>query len=167
MLTENKTEEAATYMENNNILVIKEAQKELDKLIESGNSTGKQLINDLQEKQRFAIEMLVFLGAASLVISILFGIYISKGISSGIRELEQAARNIAQGKLSSTKINYYSKDEMGCLAEDMRSMVMTLTAVIRDETYLLNEMAEGNFDVSSRAGDSYVGELDSVLSSLE
>lgn len=166
LAAENKTEEAATYMENNNILVIKEAQKELDKLIESGNSTGKQLINDLQEKQRFAIEMLVFLGAASLVISILFGIYISKGISSGIRELEQAARNIAQGKLSSTKINYYSKDEMGCLAEDMRSMVMTLTAVIRDETYLLNEMAEGNFDVSSRAGDSYVGELDSVLSSL-
>ncbi len=55
---------------------------------------------------------------------------------------------------------------MGHLANDMRSMITILSTVIRDETYLLNEMANGNFGISSQAKDSYVGELDSELSSL-
>lgn len=56
---------------------------------------------------------------------------------------------------------------MGNLADDMRRMITTLSTVIQDETYLLNEMANGNFNVISQTEDCYVGELDSVLSSLD
>lgn len=153
-------------MESNNILVIQEAQKELDGLIVSGNRTGLQLMTQLQERQASAVTMLVILGCVSVIISIGFCVYITRGISAGIVELEQAAQNIAAGQLSTTRITFQSGDEMGKLADDMRSMIAVLTAVIQDETYLLNEMAEGNFDIHSRAKDSYVGELDSVRSSL-
>ena len=163
---ENKNEEAAAFMESNNILVIQEAQKELDGLIVSGNRTGLQLMTQLQERQASAVTMLVILGCVSVIISIGFCVYITRGISAGIVELEQAAQNIAAGQLSTTRITFQSGDEMGKLADDMRSMIAVLTAVIQDETYLLNEMAEGNFDIHSRAKDSYVGELDSVRSSL-
>ena len=137
LASENKNEEAADYMEHNNILVIKEAQKNLDKLIESGNSKGLQLMEELKSQQANAITMLVALCIASLIISIGF-----------------------------CMVTYESGDEMGHLANDMRSMITILSTVIRDETYLLNEMANGNFGISSQAKDSYVGELDSVLSSL-
>lgn len=163
---ENKNEEAAAFMESNNILVIQEAQKELDELIESGNRTGMQLMTQLQERQARAVTMLIILGCVSVIISIGFCVYITRGISGGIVELEQAAQSIAAGQLSTTQITFQSADEMGNLADDMRSMIAVLTAVIQDETYLLNEMAEGNFDIHSRAKDSYVGELDSVRSSL-
>lgn len=163
---ENKNEEAVAYMEHNNIRVIQEAQQELDKLIESGNAKGLQLMEELRQRQTYAIVMLELLGAVSIAISIGFGMRISKGISSGIRELEQAARDIAAGRFSATRIAYESGDEMGNLADDMRSMITTLTSVIRDETYLLNEMAEGNFDINSKDKDSYVGELDTVFHSL-
>ena len=163
---ENKNEDAAAFMESNNILVIQEAQKELDGLIVSGNRTGLQLMTQLQERQASAVTMLVILGCVSVIISIGFCVYITRGISAGIVELEQAAQNIAAGQLSTTRITFQSGDEMGKLADDMRSMIAVLTAVIQDETYLLNEMAEGNFDIHSRAKDSYVGELDSVRSSL-
>lgn len=166
LANENKNEEAAAYMEHNNILVIQEAQEELDKLIESGNSNGLRLMEELRERQTYAIVMLTVLGAASIIISVCFCVFISRGISCGIRELEQAARNIAAGRLSTTRIVYESGDEMGNLADDMRSMITTLTTVIRDEIYLLNEMAEGNFEINSQAEDSYVGELNSVYSSL-
>ena len=164
---ENKNKEAAAYMEENNIQVIGEAQKELDKLIESGNSKGLQLMEELRERQVQAILILGVVGVVSIIISLCFGVFISKGISRGIRELEQAARNIAAGRLSAVRIIYESGDEMGNLADDMRSMATTLTTVIRDETYLLNEMAEGNFDINIREEDSYVGELDSVRLSLD
>ena len=166
LASENKNEEAADYMEHNNILVIKEAQKNLDKLIESGNSKGLQLMEELKSQQANAITMLVALGIASLIISIGFCMSISRGISKGIKELEQAALGIASGQFSTTEVTYESGDEMGHLANDMRSMITILSTVIRDETYLLNEMANGNFGISSQAKDSYVGELDSVLSSL-
>ena len=167
LASENKNEEAADYMEHNNILVIKEAQKNLDKLIESGNSKGLQLMEELKSQQANAITMLVALGIASLIISIGFCMSISRGISKGIKELEQAALGIASGQFSTTEVTYESGDEMGHLANDMRSMITILSTVIRDETYLLNEMANGNFGISSQAKDSYVGELDSVLSSLD
>ena len=153
---ENKNKEAAAYMEENNIQVIGEAQKELDKLIESGNSKGLQLMEELRERQVQAILILGVVGVVSIIISLCFGVFISKGISRGIRELEQAARNIAAGRLSAVRIIYESGDEMGNLA-----------TVIRDETYLLNEIAEGNFDINIREEDSYVGELDSVRLSLD
>lgn len=163
---ENKNEEAAAFMESNNILVLQEAQKELDRLIESGNRTGLQLMTQLQERQARAVAILVVLGCVSVIISIGFWVYITRGISVGIVELEQAAQNIAAGQFSTTQITFQSGDEMGKLADDMRSMITILTAVIQDETFLLNEMAEGNFDIHSRTKDSYVGELDSVRSSL-
>lgn len=167
LASENKNEEAADYMEHNNILVIQEAQKNLDKLIESGNSKGLQLMEELKSQQANAITLLVALGLASLIISIGFCVSISRGISKGIKELEQAALGIASGQFSTTEVTYESGDEMGHLANDMRSMIAILSTVISDETYLLNEMANGNFGISSQAKDSYVGELDSVLSSLD
>ena len=47
---------------------------------------------------------------------------------------------------------------MGSLAGDIRSMVKTLTDVLQNETYILNEMAEGNFSVHSERDEYYIGE---------
>lgn len=110
--------------------------------------------------------MLALLGCASILISAFFGAYISKGITRAVKQLEHAARNIAQGTLSAAEINYESKDEMGSLASDMREMAGILTTVIKDETDLLNEMANGNFDIHTQSESSYVGELRAVLLSL-
>lgn len=167
LASENKNEEAAAYMETNNILVIQDAQKELDKLIKNGNSKGQSLMNDMKERQTQAIIVLTVLGVVSLIVSIGFCMTISRKISHGIKELEQAALDISNGHFSSTNITYKSGDEMGDLADDMRRMITTLSTVIQDETYLLNEMAKGNFNIASRTKEYYIGELDTVLSSLD
>lgn len=51
LASENKKTEAADYMENNNILAIKEAQIELNSLIENGNAKGEKLIAGLRDRQ--------------------------------------------------------------------------------------------------------------------
>lgn len=163
---ENKNAEAADYMENNNILAIEEAQVELDSLIASGNTKGEELISSLQASQLRAVITLSVLGSLSVIISIIFCIYITRSITQPVNELEGAAQNLAQGKLSSTSISYTSKDELGSLATNMRSVVSSLTNVIQDEAYLLGEMADGNFDVHSRAADSYVGDFQQVYTSI-
>lgn len=63
LASENKNAEAAEYMENNNIKVIKEAQAELSSLIESGNTKGEELIDGLRTSQTRAVIILAILGS--------------------------------------------------------------------------------------------------------
>lgn len=162
----NKNTEAAAYMEQNNMKVIEKAQVELDALIENGNSRGEELIKGLESAQSRAVVVLVVIGIVSVVVSVAFAVYITRSITRPIAELETAAEKLSDGRLKETEISYHSKDELGNLADMMRSMSATLVSIIQDEAYLLGEMADGNFDVNTRAEEKYVGEYQKILDSM-
>ena len=126
LASQNRKKEAAKYMEANNIPTIHAAQAKLDLLIENGNIKGEELINNLRGSQKDAIIMLGLLGFSSLLISVVFCVYITKAITVPVSELEQAAGKLEHGQLSSTAITYTSRDELGHLADSMRSVVNSL-----------------------------------------
>lgn len=167
LASENQKAEAADYMEHNNILAIQEAQAELNSLIESGNKKGENLVSGLREKQAMAVFTVIILGGISVAVSVVFGIYITRGITQPVTELEQAARAMARGEFSAVRVAYDSRDELGSLAGDIRSMVKTLTDVLQNETYILNEMAEGNFSVHSEKDEYYIGEFEQLMRSMK
>ena len=55
------------------------------------------------------------------------------------------------------EINYESPDELGKLAGNFRQACKTLEVIVQDTSYLLGEMAEGNFNVSSNNAQIYIG----------
>ena len=167
LASENQKAEAADYMEHNNILAIQEAQAELNSLIESGNKKGETLVSGLREKQAMAVFTVILLGGISVAVSVVFGFYITRGITQPVTELEQAARAMARGEFSAVRVAYDSRDELGSLAGDIRSMVKTLTDVLQNETYILNEMAEGNFSVHSEKDEYYIGEFEQLMRSMK
>ncbi|MDR3758663.1 MAG: methyl-accepting chemotaxis protein [Enterocloster sp.] len=167
LASQNRKKEAAKYMEANNIPTIHAAQEKLDLLIENGNIKGEELINNLRASQRNALIMLGVLGFSSLLISVVFCVYITKAITVPVSELEQAAKKLEHGQLSSTAITYTSRDELGHLADSMRSVVNSLLLIIRDEGELLGEMAKGNFDVKTGVEEQYTGDFVSVLESIQ
>ena len=167
LASENQKAEAADYMEHNNIIAIQEAQVELNSLIESGNKKGENLVSGLREKQAMAVFTVIILGGISVAVSVVFGVYITHGITQPVTELEQATRAMAKGEFSTVRVAYDSRDELGSLAGDIRSMVKTLTDVIQNETYILNEMAEGNFSVHSERDEYYIGEFEQLLRSMK
>ena len=167
LASENQKAEAADYMEHNNILAIQEAQAELNSLIESGNKKGETLVSGLREKQAMAVFTVILLGGISVAVSVVFGIYITRGITQPVTELEQAARAMARGEFSAVRVAYDSRDELGSLAGDIRSMVKTLTDVLQNETYILNEMAGGNFSVHSEKDEYYIGEFEQLMRSMK
>ena len=167
LASEDKKAEAAEYMEHNNIIAIQEAQVELNSLIESGNKKGENLVSGLREKQAMAVFTVIILGGISVAVSVVFGVYITHGIAQPVTELEQATRAMAKGEFSTVRVAYDSRDELGSLAGDIRSMVKTLTDVIQNETYILNEMAEGNFSVHSERDEYYIGEFEQLLRSMK
>ena len=167
LASENQKAEAADYMEHNNILAIQEAQAELNSLIESGNKKGETLVSGLREKQAMAVFTVIILGGISVAVSVVFGVYITRGITQPVTELEQAARAMAKGEFSAVRVAYDSRDELGSLAGDIRSMVKTLTDVLQNETYILNEMAEGNFSVHREKDEYYIGEFEQLMRSMK
>ncbi|WP_276951487.1 methyl-accepting chemotaxis protein [Acetatifactor muris] len=114
-------------------------------------------------------DMLIFiqLGMAggALVITILLSTYLTASITRPLRELERSAGHIEKGNFD-IAVNYTSKDELGALANSFRNMIAILGTVISDASMLLSEMANGNFDVRTKAEDRYVGEFQGLLLSI-
>lgn len=166
MATVNNNKEAAEYMEANNIPVIKEAQEYLNTLIEQADNTGSTLITNLEASQATATILLVILGVASVIISMLFAKLITDSIKEPVSELEVVAENLAKGKLDLEIITYEAKDELGSLAVNMKKSLELMRAMVQDVAYLTEEISKGNFTVKTRNESVYVGEFAPLLLSL-
>ena len=143
---QNQKEEAAAYMEANNIKTIHKAQAELDELIDTADRKADELIVSLRSEQMEFIVMLSVLGTASVLISVLFGIYITRSITRPIKELETAARQMEQGQLK-VDVTYRSKDELGSLSNSMRQMSEKISYYMDEISRAMQQLADGNLDI--------------------
>ena len=143
---QNQKEEAAAYMEANNVKTIHKAQAELDELIDTADRKADELIVSLRSEQMKFIVMLSVLGTASVLISILFGIYITRSITRPIKELETAARQMEQGHLK-VDVTYRSKDELGSLSNSMRQMSEKISYYMDEISRAMQQLADGNLDI--------------------
>ena len=94
---------------------------------------------------------------------------VSKDLSTAlvvpIRELQAAVQKLKVGEFD-IEITYESQDELGELAEDLRQTCAQMHTIVTDAGYLLGEMAEGRFNVSSKVEDSYVGDFKTLVSGM-
>ncbi len=109
--------------------------------------------------------LLLGMAGVALVITLVLSTYLTSAITRPLRELEKSAEKIVGGNFDFS-ITYTSKDELGKLAEAFRNMTVILESVISDASRLLSEMADGNFDVRTKAEDRYVGSFQSLLGSI-
>ena len=90
---------------------------------------------------------------------------IIKGIVKPVEELEAVAKNISSGRVKN-EILYESEDELGSLAESFRITCQGLDSVVSDLTRLMDEMANGNFDIKTQAEEMYIGDFEPLLESI-
>ncbi|MBE5882915.1 MAG: HAMP domain-containing protein [Lachnospiraceae bacterium] len=83
-----------------------------------------------------------------------------------INELQAAVRKLKAGEFD-VEITYDEQDEIGELAEDLRQTCAQMQTVVSDAGYLLGEMAEGRFNVSTEVEDSYVGDFKVLVTGME
>lgn len=166
LASQNKNVEAAAYMEKNNIVVIEEAQKQIDQIISDVNATGDNLIRVIRDIQTTDLIILLVLGAISFAISMAFAKLITNSITEPVDQLKTIAHNLATGVLDTSIITYQSEDELGALSHDMRNAMENLNLIIHDISFLMGEIAEGNLDVRSENVSAYIGEFNPILISM-
>lgn len=105
-----------------------------------------------------SIFMLFMIGATIIV-----EIRVIRGIVNPLSEIEEAAKHLSQGNLS-TDITYRSEDELGLLAESMRCSGEILGNYVREIDRLMKEMASGNFDIYVE--QHFVGDFENIEVSI-
>ncbi len=109
--------------------------------------------------------MILFVCAlVAILLAILLSLRITRGIVAPIMEVERAADRMSQGDLSA-EILYESGDEIGRLAESMRSSMRTLSGYIHQIDEIMGEMAEGNFVIDIH--EDFIGDFSNIQISME
>ena len=103
-----------------------------------------------------SIILMILIGVGTVAFSTVIRTTITGIMLKPIQELEGAAEKLKAGQLD-VEINYESPDELGKLAGNFRQACKTLEVIVQDTSYLLGEMAEGNFNVSSNNAQIYIG----------
>ncbi len=163
LAVQNQKEEAAAYMEANNIITIHKAQVELDELIEIADKKADALIVNLRAAQTKFIFILSALGIICVLVSILFGVYITRSITRPIKELEAAAKQMEQGHLK-IDVKYRSRDELGSLSDSMRQMSDKISYYMNAISKVMQQLADGNLEIPGY--DAFQGDFLPVQEAL-
>lgn len=163
-LVESGNREAAQRM------IIAECTPTLQKLVDiskelDANSVVMQA-NDLQNNRNntnTASILVIGILIASIVLSLVISSKVTNSIVKPIKEVENAAIKMSQGYLN-TVIANTSKDEVGHLAESMRSSMATLSMYISDIDRAMVEMENGNFNIEP--SQPFIGDFKNIENSI-
>lgn len=114
----------------------------------------------------FGIIINLIVIAASILASIAVALKLSNNISIPMRACAERMKLLVQGDLTSPVPQVTGQDETAELTQSTADMVAGLNTIIRDIGYLLNEMANKNFNIQSDHHDAYVGDFQSILESM-
>ncbi len=110
----------------------------------------------------FMITMTVVLLVAGAITMVM----VIRNIRKGVEEAMNAAERMADGDFM-VDITYTSKDEIGRLAEAMRSLSDRTGRVISDIDQMMGAVADGNLNAKSNNEMMYAGSFGNILASMK
>lgn len=126
-------------------------------------SVGNQLSEEMTNRERLFMLVNITLVVVALLFSVIIALAIAKSITNPLKEIENAAKKMAEGDLG-VDIAYHSNNEMGNVCDSLRKTIQTLHTYIMDIQRGLSEVASGNFNIVPVA--DYKGDFVSLRDSI-
>ena len=114
----------------------------------------------------FSILIVLLVILFFILVSIVVAVKLSGHISVPMRACAERMRLLVEGDLRTPVPQTVGQDETAELTRSTAAMVTGLNTIIGDIDYLLNELAELNFDVKSEHTSDYVGDFQSIIRSM-
>lgn len=121
---------------------------------------------DVMKSTKEGIQTTVVVLVVCLLLATPIAGWLSKGISRPLKASAERMQALVEGDLHAPVMTSNAKDETGMLLRSIQDMVAGLQDLIGDMDNLLDNMADGNFDVYSRCRDRYVGDFSGLLKSV-
>ncbi|MEF9941350.1 MAG: methyl-accepting chemotaxis protein [Lachnospiraceae bacterium] len=122
-------------------------------------------LKDMNETVTTTITWLLIISIVSLVFIVLAILMVLRRLINPINAVVAAAESITRGDLN-INLEVKNQDEIGQLAGAFNLTAESLQTIIKDVDYILGAMANGNFDIRSKAADRYIGDFEALLGSM-
>ncbi|MBR6770188.1 MAG: hypothetical protein IKM28_02925 [Lachnospiraceae bacterium] len=113
-----------------------------------------------------AIIVIVLVASGGTVLALISLKKLTVALVEPVSEIQEAVHKLKLGELD-IAIGYGGTDEFGNLADNLHEACKQMNLVVKDAGFLLSEMADGNFNVSTKAKQSYVGDFKTLIISME
>lgn len=145
----------------------------LDKVVELVKPLNEEInairTEMLESSVNRADRAMIFLSIVSLIAvaaGVLICMKVTKAIVTPVNQVVNAMEGLSEGNMSQT-LDYESNDELGKLVKSVQRTCQTLDDVVTNLTYLMSEMAKGNFDLGGQANvEAYKGDMVPILTSI-
>lgn len=134
-------------------------------LVEYNKNGSDEAAEKCQKTFIFVVIIVVLVIAFILLFANVLSKEITSIIVTPLNEVQSALGGLVNGNFD-VSMNYQANDEIGVLVKEVNLFIDSLTHIIKDEQYLLGEMARGNFDIKSRETKRYIGGFEAVLLSI-
>ncbi len=118
------------------------------------------------ESTRDAMVINIGVIGISILLSIIVALTLAINIGKPMKACVKRMKLLVEGDLETPMPRITNKDETGMLVRSTEELVEGLRTVIKDISYLLNEMANQNLDVHTEHEDVYVGSFQDILHSM-
>lgn len=153
------------------------AQEQVAPLYEALDAATLNLMNINIEKEQAmehicnlleygAIILMAVLTISIVIISKRISIVIASGISNPLNELSNRLETFEKGDISSPFPEYHENDEIGDMVKVVSATTSKLQMIFEDLENLLNQMADGNFNIRTACEEEYIGEYKGLLSAI-
>lgn len=148
---------APAYEELNNLMY---------DILNTMTNSGDSLDTNLNIATYILIAVAILILIVSFIISTRLSRFIATGIAEPVTALEHRLVALEQGDLTTAFPEIASDDEVSKMAKVAADMSNSLKLIIEDIDYCLAEMANGNYTVTSKYPDKYVGEYAGIIAAL-
>ena len=135
-------------------------------ILNTKTNSGNSLDTTLNIATYILIVVAILILIVSFIISTRLGKFIATGIAEPVTALEHRLLTLEHGDLTTAFPEIASDDEVSRMATVAAEMADDLKLIIADIDYCLTEMANGNYAVTSKYPDKYVGEYAGIIAAL-
>ncbi len=146
----NKDEEALDLLLNEGKPTLKQLTNAVEGLIELNVEMGNEAATRMSVQNYVIIGVMFLVVLAAIFISMRFAKFVARLFSEPIIQIKDATAQLAQGNLDLHVEKMYP-DEIGDMTESFAEAIGLLRTYIEDLNRVLHEVAEGNFNVQTRA----------------
>lgn len=129
------------------------------------NDIAEGNFNSAMNSQRIHMTLAITISAIAVAFAVVMAVMLIRAVVAPVQEMQQLMEDMEAGHLD-VVAKYESRDELGMLANSIRATLKFLQDVIGDVDYLLTGFGNGDFTVSTRIGEKYVGDYKSLLTSM-
>lgn len=142
-----------------------EFQDAIDNLVAFNEEGSRTAVASARTTFLFVICLIIIVIILCLILAAVISGMVSKSIVSPLEMTGNVLKQMALGSLD-VQMDYTSNDEFGDLAKTVNDFVDSMGLIIKDTNFLLTQMADGNFNIKTNAGDKYIGAYETILLSM-